>query len=93
MCGRLFKSALQPKLAGNRKGTVNMSKPKKLDFDNLTPEEVLKLEIAEEIGVLDKVVSGGFRCLSAKESGKIGGIISRRKKEAQKKMAEEGKIV
>lgn len=62
-----------------------MGKKKKLDFNNLTPEETLKLEIAEEIGVLDKVKSGGFRSLSAKESGKIGGIISRRKKEAQKK--------
>ena len=39
------------------------------------------LEIAEEIGVFDKVMEGGWRCLSAKESGRIGGLITKKKKQ------------
>lgn len=59
-------------------------KDKKIDLNNLTPEEKLKLEIAEEIGVYDKVLAGGWRVLTAKESGRIGGLMTRRKKEEQK---------
>ncbi|MCL2577540.1 MAG: alpha/beta-type small acid-soluble spore protein [Defluviitaleaceae bacterium] len=44
--------------------------------------DALKLEIAEELGLLDKVNSGGWKSLSAKESGRIGGILARRKKAA-----------
>ena len=50
------------------------------DLSNLTDEEKLKLEIAEEIGVFDKVMSTGWRSLSAKESGRIGGLLARRRK-------------
>lgn len=50
------------------------------DLNNLTEEEKLKLEIAEEIGVFDKVMSGGWRSLSAKESGRIGGLMARRRR-------------
>ena len=56
-------------------------KEKKIDLNNLTPEEQLKLEIAEEIGGFDKVMEGGWRCLSAKESGRIGGLITKKKKQ------------
>lgn len=69
-------------------------KKKEIDLENLTPEEELKLEIAEEIGVLDKVLSGGWGTLSARETGRIGGILGTRnkKKKAQdKKETEEGK--
>ncbi|MCI8514098.1 MAG: small, acid-soluble spore protein, alpha/beta type [Lachnospiraceae bacterium] len=59
-------------------------KEKKIDLNNLTPEEKLKLEIAEEIGVYDKVIAGGWRVLTAKESGRIGGLMTRRKREEQK---------
>ena len=41
----------------------------------------MKLEIAEEIGVYDKVIKDGWRSLSAKESGRIGGIMTRKKRE------------
>ena len=50
------------------------------DLNRLTAEEKLKLEIAEEIGVYDKVMTSGWRSLSAKESGRIGGLLARRKK-------------
>ena len=58
-------------------------KPNIPDLNRLTAEEKLKLEIAEEIGVYDKVMTSGWRSLSAKESGRIGGLLARRKKTEQ----------
>ena len=62
---------------------MSPKKEKKIDLDNLTPEESLKLEIAAEIGVYDKVLTQGWRSLTAKESGRIGGMMTRRKRLAQ----------
>lgn len=42
--------------------------------------EQLKYEIAEEIGVLDKVFEQGWGALSSKESGKIGGLLAKKNK-------------
>ncbi|MGB9867648.1 MAG: small, acid-soluble spore protein, alpha/beta type [Bacillota bacterium] len=39
------------------------------------PEE-LKLEVAEELGLLEKVKRLGWSGLSAAESGRIGGVIT-----------------
>lgn len=47
--------------------------------------EKLKYEIAKELGLLDKVKELGWKGLSAKETGKIGGLMTRRKKMAQAK--------
>lgn len=47
----------------------------------LTPEEQLKYEIAEELGLLDRVKEGGWKSLSSKETGKIGGLIAKKKRE------------
>lgn len=47
----------------------------------ITPEDQLKYEIAEELGLLDKVIEHGWKSLSSKESGKIGGMMASRKKE------------
>ena len=44
-------------------------------------KEVLKYEIAEELGILDKAMEKGWKSLSAKETGKIGGLISKRKRD------------
>lgn len=41
----------------------------------------MKYEIAEELGLLDKVVAQGWKSLSAKETGRIGGLMTKRKKE------------
>ncbi len=60
---------------------MGKKKDKPIDLKNLTPEEKLKLEIAEEIGVYDKVIKNGWRSLSAKESGRIGGMMTRKKRE------------
>ncbi|MGYP000493324676 len=49
----------------------------------------MKYEIASELGLIDKVTELGWAGLTAKEAGKIGGMLTSRKK--QKKKAEEAK--
>ena len=48
-------------------------------FAALTREQRMKYEIARELGLLDKVRQVGWAGLSAKETGRIGGLIGRRK--------------
>ncbi|MHC1682313.1 MAG: small, acid-soluble spore protein, alpha/beta type [Clostridiaceae bacterium] len=43
--------------------------------------EKIKYEIAEELGLKDKVDSNGWSGLTAEETGRIGGIMTKRKKE------------
>ncbi len=57
-----------------------MEDKKNLDFEKLEPHDRLKYEIAEELGLLDKVREGGWKALSSRETGRIGGMISRRRK-------------
>lgn len=59
----------------------NMKKKKKQEID----ETSIKFEIAEEIGLADKIRKEGWAGLTAKESGRIGGIMTARKKQQQKK--------
>lgn len=54
---------------------------KTIDLNNLTKEEKMKYEIAEELGLLDRVMEGGWRSLTAKETGRIGGLMNRKRKE------------
>lgn len=69
-----------------RSVTLFMSREKKkIDLKNLTGEEKLKYEIAEELGLLNKVLEEGWRTLSAKETGRIGGLMTKRRREQQKK--------
>ena len=70
---------------------MSPKKERTIDLDNLTPEEALKLEIAAEIGVYDKVLTQGWRSLTAKESGRIGGMMTRRRREAEKTKESEEK--
>ncbi len=58
---------------------VKKNKPIKLD--ELTQEEKLKYEIAEELGLLDRVMKDGWKSLSSKETGRIGGLMTKKKKE------------
>ena len=64
-----------------------MSKKKQepIVLSEIEPEEKLKYEIAEELGLLDKVLNEGWRSLTSKESGRIGGLITKKKRELQKK--------
>ena len=54
------------------------------DPANIKPEEMLKFESATELGLADKVIAGGWRSLTAKESGRIGGLMTKKKKEKKK---------
>lgn len=59
------------------KSKKEASKKKK----ELKPEDVMKYEIANELGLGDKLSHVGWGGLTAEETGRIGGIITRRKKQ------------
>lgn len=65
-----------------------MTKSKKRKKEIKTPEDKMKYEIANELGLLDKINKVGWGGLTAKESGRIGGIMTARKREEQKKYIE-----
>ena len=48
----------------------------------------MKMEIAKELGLWEKVEAEGWPGLSAAESGRIGGILSRRRKAEKEKSVE-----
>jgi len=52
----------------------------KSDHNKITPELRMKYEIASELDLMDKVMKFGWGGLTAKETGKIGGIMTARKK-------------
>ncbi|MCX7903492.1 MAG: alpha/beta-type small acid-soluble spore protein [Caloramator sp.] len=58
----------------------------------LTPKEKerekLKYEIAEELGLIDKVKKYGWSGLTAEETGRIGGIMTKLNKDAGRKWNE-----
>ena len=62
-----------------------VKKDKPISLEELTKEELVKYEIAEELGLLDRVLSDGWRSISSKETGRIGGLLARRKRELEKK--------
>ena len=51
------------------------------DILNMDDVERMKYEIAEELGLLDKVLKEGWRSLSSKETGKIGGLVTKKRRE------------
>ena len=55
-------------------------KQKRIVLSELSKEELMKYEIAEELGLLDKVMTEGWRSLSSKETGRIGGLLAKRKR-------------
>lgn len=58
-----------------------MSKKKQINLAELTQEEKMKYEVAEELGLLDKVLKEGWRSLTSKETGKIGGLVTKKRRE------------
>ena len=59
-------------------------KKDRVTLEMLTDEDFTKYEIAAELGLLKKVKEGGWKNLTSKESGKIGGLIAARKKIKEK---------
>lgn len=68
-----------------RKFAVSKKKDTPVRLDQLTEEEKMKYEIADELGLLDKVMKDGWKSLSSKETGRIGGILARKRKNQGKK--------
>ena len=63
---------------------MGKKKEKPIDLKNLEPEEKLKYEVAEELGLLDKVLSQGWKSLTSKETGRIGGLVTKTKNRRSK---------
>ncbi len=59
-----------------------------IDITQIKPEEKIKYEIAKELGLYEQVIERGWGSLSAKQTGKIGGMIAKMKKSAEEKKTE-----
>lgn len=62
-------------------GKTKKSSKQSFDPREMTPQDQLKFEIAQELGLDRKVMEQGWRSLTAKESGRIGGLMTKRKRE------------
>ncbi len=60
---------------------MSKAKKKEIRLEELTAEEKMKYEVAEELGLLDKVLKEGWRSLTSKETGKIGGLVTKKRRE------------
>lgn len=66
-------------------------KQKPIRLEELTREEKMKYEIAEELGLLDRVLENGWKSLSAKETGRVGGLMTKRRREKEALLAKNAK--
>lgn len=64
---------------------MTQKKQKPICLAEMEPEEKLKYEIAEELGLLDRVLEEGWRALTSKETGRIGGLMTKKRKGLEKK--------
>lgn len=63
-------------------------KGKNIRLKRTDPLEALKMEIAAELGLIDQVRVKGWHSLSAKDAGKIGGLMTQRiKKRNQEELS------
>ena len=58
----------------------------------LTENDIVKMEIAKEIGLINKIEEIGWGGLTAKESGRIGGIMTAKKRKG-KRIDDETKLL
>lgn len=63
---------------------MDKNKKKKLP----TPRDLMKYEIAEELGLTDKINRSGWGGLTSQESGRIGGILAKREKNNAQQQSE-----
>lgn len=54
--------------------------------EEFTSDMIMKYEIAEELGLIDKIKRLGWGGLTAKETGRIGGIMTAKKKQRQREI-------
>ncbi len=62
-----------------------MRKEKKIRLEELDENEKMKYEIAAELGLLDQVMECGWKSLSSKETGRIGGLVTKRRRQMVEK--------
>lgn len=51
-----------------------------IDISELDKDVQKKYELAKELGIYDKVLKEGWGSLTAKETGKLGGVIGNKKR-------------
>ncbi len=54
-------------------------KKKKISKEEQAILDKMKYEIAEELGLLERVEKEGWKSLTAKETGRIGGLMNQRR--------------
>lgn len=50
-----------------------------------TKRDLLKYEIAKELGLEDKIINYGWKSLTSRESGRIGGILNKKLKDLKQR--------
>lgn len=78
-------------MPSKKKGAAKSSAPKKPK--ELSPLDLLKLEIATELGLADKVAADGWGMLTAVETGRVGGILNKRLKERRVAIGPKGTLI
>ena len=63
-----------------RRQNMGKKKEKPINLNELEEEEKMKYEIAEELGLLDRVLAQGWKSLTSKETGRIGGLVTKRRR-------------
>lgn len=58
---------------------MNQKKITRKDILMMEEKDRMKYEIAEELGLLDQVLEEGWKSLSSKETGRIGGLMTKRR--------------
>lgn len=62
---------------------MTKKKGRTIRLDEVEPEDMMKYEIAEELGLLDKVLEEGWKSLTSKQTGKIGGLMTKKRRELE----------
>lgn len=76
-----------------QKASVKAKAPRQRKPKELTPLDKLKLEIAAELGLADKVASEGWGMLTARETGRLGGILNKRLKDTGLTIGPKGTLI
>lgn len=52
------------------------------EIEALDQQERMKYEIAQELGLFEKVQAVGWKGLTARETGRVGGLLAKRRRKA-----------
>lgn len=78
-------------MPSKKKGAAKAAAPRKPK--ELSPLDLLKLEIATELGLAEKVAADGWGMLTAVETGRVGGILNKRLKERRIAIGPKGTLI